>query len=131
MIKDIKSKIAKRALISLGWKFPDTFPSGGPFICILYPHTTMSDTLIAFLFGTYVRQSFFIPVKESFDIPGISFLLRKLNLLTITRDRAGYEKIRNEMENTGAQPCIAIEGTRKLSNGIKPGFFNIAKALWG
>jgi len=122
----IMSSISKRILDFYGWKVEPSFPKGGPFVCVLYPHTTNWDTIVAFLAGTYWEQKFFIPVKETYNHPVLEKIIKNFNLLPITRDRDGYKKIKNEVEKTGAYPCIATEGTRKKSNGIKPGFYNIS-----
>lgn len=126
-MKNLISSVSKNILDFYGWKLDEKFPENGPFVCVLYPHTTNWDTIIAALAGMYWGQKFFIPVKETYNIPVLEKIIRKFNLLPITRDHKGYEKIKREFENTGSHACIAIEGTRKKSNGVKAGFYNIAK----
>jgi len=123
------SYIANKLLKLWGWKFPENPPQNGPYIFAGYPHTALLDTIPCVLLGINWQISFFIPVKESFDKPVIKDIMKFFHCLPITRNKKGLELMVNSLHKSKGNMAIAIEGTRSKTNGVKPGFHNIAKQL--
>lgn len=118
------------ALNLLGWKIEGYTDLPDRHIYIGYPHTAIWDTPIGALIGFTTRKQFLIAVKESFDKPILRDICKRFNLLPIQRNAFGLKKLINTMQkNKDLNLMVAIEGTRKKTKGIKPGFFVIAKRL--
>lgn len=118
----MKHFLAKIILKLLNWEYPKNPPEGGPYICAGYPHTSNWDTFITILVGYAWKVNFYIVVKESFNKPFIKQIMEFFNCLPITRDKKGLEHIINVLNKNNGYIGIAIEGTRKKANGVKPGF---------
>lgn len=118
------------ALNFLGWKVEGNPGLPGRYIYIGYPHTTIWDTPICVLIGFTIENQFLVAVKESFDKPALRNICKRFNLLPIQRNASGLKKLINTLkENKDLSLAMAIEGTRKKTEGIKPGFYVIAKRL--
>lgn len=123
------SLLSGKLLKLWGWKFPENPPENGPYIFAGYPHTALLDTVPCVLLGIYWQIPFFIPVKESFDKPLLRDFMKFFNCLPITRDKNGLQLMSNYLIQSKGNMAVAIEGTRSKTNGVKPGFHNIAKQL--
>jgi len=125
----ILEKFSKVVLNLLGWKVEGNPYLPGRFVYSLYPHTTIWDTPLFLLAGLSLMKDkkFLIAVKESFDKPILRNICDKFNLLPIQRNSSGLKKMISTMNEKDLNIALAIEGTRKKSNGIKAGFYIIAK----
>jgi 1-acyl-sn-glycerol-3-phosphate acyltransferase len=124
-------KISNSILKTLGWKIEGDPYVQGDHIYALYPHTTIWDTPLFILVGLSKMKDkkFLIAVKESFDKPILKDICKKFNLLPIQRNSSGLKLMINTAKNNNLNIAMAIEGTRKKSTGIKPGFYILAKRL--
>lgn len=120
---------AKNLLKIMNWKIEGQHSETGKHVYCLYPHTTIWDTPIFLLVGLAVMKDkkFLIAVKESFDKPLLKNICDKFNLLPIQRNSSGLRKMISVMNEKNLNIGLAIEGTRKKADGIKPGFYVIAK----
>ena len=113
-----------------GWKLIDNAPTDKKFVIIALPHTSMMD----FVWGKLVFSSagfspkIFIK-KEMFFFP-VGLLLKALGAVPINRSRSAgmvEQVIAYFNKNDEFCVCITPEGTRKLTNKLKRGFYFIAK----
>lgn len=113
-----------------GWKLMDNAPTDKKFVIIAMPHTSMMDFVWGKLVFTYAgfSPSIFIK-KEMFFFP-VGLLLKALGAVPINRSRSAgmvEQVIAYFNKNDKFCVCITPEGTRKLTNKLKRGFYFIAK----
>jgi len=120
---------AKNLLKIMNWKIEGEPPETGKHVYCFYPHTTIWDTPVALLVGLAAMKDkkFLIAVKESFDKPLLRNICDRFNLLPIQRNSSGLRKMISVMNQKNLNVGLAIEGTRKKADGIKPGFYVMAK----
>lgn len=126
----ILQKFSSVLLNFMGWKIIGDIPSAGRHVYAFYPHTTIWDGPLCLLVGLSSKKNkkFLIAVKESFDKPILKDICKKINFLPIQRNSSGLKMMLKTLdENKNLNIAVAIEGTRKKSDGVKPGFFIIAK----
>ena len=113
-----------------GWKLSDNPPIDKKFVVIALPHTSMMDFVWGKLVFWYAgfAPSIFIK-KEMFFFP-LGLLLKALGAVPINRSRSAgmvEQVIEYFNKNDEFSVCITPEGTRKLTNRLKRGFYFIAR----
>lgn len=127
----ILEKFSTFILKFMGWKIEGDPYVQGTHVYIFYPHTTIYDTPLILLvcLSKMKDKKFLIAVKESFDKPILKDICKRFNLLPIQRNATGMKLIIKNAKQDNLNIALAIEGTRKKSTGIKPGFYVLAKRL--
>jgi 1-acyl-sn-glycerol-3-phosphate acyltransferase len=127
MIKAISGLILK----ILGWTLKQGLPEGTKkCVLIVAPHTSNWDFVIGRLcFNVIGIKTKFLIKKEAFFWP-LSILLRKLGGISVDRKRSN--NIINEIAHLFSHSdeliiTITPEGTRKLTNNWKRGFYYISE----
>ena len=123
-------KFSRFILKLFGWRIIDKAPTDKKFVVIALPHTSMMD----FVWGKLIfAASGFSPKifikKEMFFFP-VGLLLKALGAVPINRSRStGMVEQVIAYFNKHDEFCVCItpEGTRKLTNKLKRGFYFIAK----
>lgn len=138
--KDCISYIFTKVLLYLDYKIEDfeieSLPSK---IIIISSHTSIYDFLIGIIFYyAYLHKKYdtYILMKKDFEIvcnPIITFFDKKVKLISVENSNGKNgltEKICNKLRNKSNYILyIAPEGTRKCTDTIKSGYWNIAKNL--
>ena len=113
-----------------GWKLIDHAPTDKKFVVIALPHTSMMDFVWGKLVFTYAGFSPKIFIKKEMFFFPVGLLLKALGAVPINRSRSTgmvEQVIAYFNKNDEFCVCITPEGTRKLTNKLKRGFYFIAK----
>lgn len=133
-----KLNICKNILKSLGYKLNDvdldTFPSK---LVIIGSHTSIYDFFIgALYYYALLHQKYdsYILMKKNFEViatPILSIIDKKFKLISVSKNNNGLTKIIiDDLKNKDNYVLfIAPEGTRKLTERIKSGYWFISKEL--
>jgi len=94
----------------------ENIPGGAALICA--NHSTMSDPFILALSFDAGDQVHVLAKKELFKIPVISFLLRKLGMISVQRGAPDIASLKSSLEylKRGEKVAIFPEGTRVLED---------------
>lgn len=115
-----------------GWRMVGKFPDIPRAVLIGVPHSSNWDGVWAFAAKAALGLDVKIIAKESlFQVPLLGFLLRRLGVIPINRKAAhGVIEQASAMIRSGERFWLGIapEGTRKVVERWKAGFWKIAKA---
>ncbi len=123
--------LAKLILKILGWKIDNSFPRGiDKSVIIMAPHTSNYDFIIGWLSLCYLKvKPSLIIKKEAFGFPAGIFLKAMGGIPVDRQNSANTLKSINKLykEKDSMHLVVTPEGTRKLTNNWKKGFYFIAK----
>jgi len=122
-----------RSILRLGgWRMIGQFPDVPRAVLIGAPHSSNWDGVWGFAAKAALGLDVKIIAKESlFRVPGLGWLLRRLGVIPINRSAAHGVIDQATAMIRGAEKFwlgIAPEGTRKVVERWKAGFWKIAKA---
>jgi 1-acyl-sn-glycerol-3-phosphate acyltransferase len=136
---DFISYIFSNVLLYLGYEFGnidfiEEYPSK---LMIISSHTSIYDFLIGILYYYSVlhkKYNIYILMKDNFHkvcSPILSILDKKIKLISVDYNKKGLtKKICDELSDKDNYIIfIAPEGTRKCTDKLKTGYWNIAKNL--
>lgn len=127
---DLFSKLTFEIVTKAGWKFQEPHPKMS-CVYVAYPHTSNWDTLIGLCASVIWGYPAFTLVKEDYDKPVLRDIMKFFRMLPIKRSSAGARSAQEYYQKMGGSIIIAVEGTRKKSDGWKKGFHWLAqKNIW-
>ncbi|MCR5014677.1 MAG: 1-acyl-sn-glycerol-3-phosphate acyltransferase [Bacteroidales bacterium] len=128
----LKKHIGKWGLRLGGWKTVNEAPSDlGNAVCIMAPHTAISDFLIGLCYYWYYEIPFKMMIKvEFFKYPILRGLLLKVGGIPVDRGKQNHlveQMVDMFSKNKDTHLVICPEGTRKAVKHWKKGFYVIAQ----
>lgn len=120
------SNLVFKAVTKAGWKFQKPHPKM-TCVYVAYPHTSNWDTILGLCASVIWDNPIFTLVKEDYDKPVLRNIMRYCRMLPIKRSSVGAKVVQEYYSKVGGFIVIAVEGTRKKSEGWKKGFHWFAK----
>ncbi len=104
----------------------------GNAVCIVAPHTSVTDFLVGLCYYWYYGIKFKMMIKmEFFKYPGFGWLLRKIGGIPVNRGHQNHlvdQMMDMFSKNEDTHLVICPEGTRKAVKHWKKGFYVIAQS---
>jgi 1-acyl-sn-glycerol-3-phosphate acyltransferase len=138
-MEDLTSSIFKKILFYLGYKIYDNeyinnYPNK---LIIISSHTSIYDFILGIMYYYAIlhkKYNTYILMKANFKkivSPIIKLIDKKIKLISVENDKKGLTNIiSEELSNKNNYILfIAPEGTRKCTDKLKTGYWNIAKNL--
>lgn len=126
-IKDtLLSNLVFKAVTVAGWKYQVPHEKM-TCVYVAYPHTSNWDTILGLCASIIWDNKLFVLVKEDYDKPVLRDIMKFFRMLPIKRSLDGAKSTEEYYRKMGCSITIAVEGTRKKSNGWKKGFYWFAK----
>lgn len=127
-----KKTLGKWGLRLGGWTTVNNAPADlGNAVCIVAPHTSVSDFFVGLYFYWYYDIPFKFMIKsEFFKTRLLSWALYKVGAVRVDRGKKNHlveQMIEMFSKNKDTQLVICPEGTRKKVNHWKKGFYLIAE----
>ena len=114
----------------IGWKFEGKVPSNDlSYVMIVAPHTSNWDVPLGLFFKYWKKMDVKFYVKKELFFPPLSWLLRSLGALPITRSRSTnfVSQVTEDFKTRKSHRILLTpEGTRKKVEKFKSGFYHIA-----
>lgn len=124
---DFISNLVFKIVTKAGWRYQVPPVEPGTFVWIAHPHTSNWDTILAVVGSILWDRPSFTLVKEEYDKPLLSDIMKVFRMLPIKRSVDGAKSAQEYYEKMNASIVLVPEGTRKKAKGWKKGFHWFAK----